>query len=68
VDDYFMGDGSGGRRTQKLGVHSLYQEIGLEEWYDPQACRIVYDRLASLFSADQIFVSQRGFAPTLPAE
>ena len=68
VDDYFMGDGSGGRRTQKMGVRSLYQEIGLEEWYDPQAYRIVYDRLASLFSADQIFVSQRGFAPTLPAE
>ena len=68
VDDYFMGDGSGGRRTQKMGVRSLYQEIGLEEWYDPQAYRIVYDRLASVFSADQIFISQRGFAPTLPAE
>lgn len=63
LDDYFMGDGSGGRRTQKMGIASMYRELGLEEWYHPGASRMVYDRLARVFSADRIFVSQEGFAP-----
>lgn len=63
VDDYFMGDGSGGRRTRNLGIRSLYEELGLEEWYQPSAYRIVYDRLRKVFSEDQVYVSQKGFAP-----
>lgn len=63
VDDYFMGDGSGGRRTRKLGMYELYEKYGLEEWYDPAAYRIVYDRLRVVFSEDQIYLSQQGFAP-----
>lgn len=63
VDDYFMGDGSGGRRTRNLGIKSLYEKLGLEEWYDPSAYRIVYDRLKHVFPADQVYLSQKGFAP-----
>lgn len=63
VDDYFMGDGSGGRRTRNLGIQALYQELGLDEWYHPDAYRMVYDRLLKLFSEDQIYVSQEGFEP-----
>lgn len=63
VDDYFMGDGSGGRRTRSLGIHSLYKELGLEEWYSPSAHRIVYERLLRVFSGDQLYLSQEGFAP-----
>ncbi|MCF2937767.1 radical SAM protein [Paenibacillus alkaliterrae] len=63
VDDYFMGDGSGGTRTRNLGIFSLYEQLGLEEWYNPAAYRIVYDRLLSLFPEDQIYLSQQGFAP-----
>jgi DNA repair photolyase len=42
VDDYYMGDGSGGKRTRNLGIYSLYEKLGLEEWYDPSAYRIVH--------------------------
>jgi DNA repair photolyase len=63
VDDYFMGDGSGGRRTRSLGISSLYEKLGLEEWYHPSAYRIVYDRLINVFPYDQIYLSQKGFAP-----
>lgn len=63
VDDYFMGDGSGGTRTQKLGIRTLYQDLGLEEWYDPSAYRIVYDRLISVFPESQVYLSKEGFAP-----
>lgn len=63
VDDYFMGDGSGGRRTGRLGIRALYEELGMEEWYDPSACRIVYDRMRRVFPDHQVLISQRGFAP-----
>ncbi|QJD83070.1 SPL family radical SAM protein [Cohnella herbarum] len=63
VDDYFMGDGSGGKRTRSLGISTLYKQLGLEEWYDPSAYRIVYERLKTVFEEDQIYVSQQGFEP-----
>lgn len=61
VDDYFMGDGSGGKRTRNLGIQSLYKELGLEEWYGPKAYQMVYDRFKSAF--DHVYLSQSGFAP-----
>ncbi|CAM3668130.1 radical SAM protein [Brevibacillus invocatus] len=64
IDDYFMGDGSGGKRTKKLGISSLYEKLGLREWYDPAAYRIVYNRLKSVFPEEQLFLSQEGFAPS----
>jgi DNA repair photolyase len=63
IDDYFMGDGSGGKRTRHLGVEALYKQLGLEEWYHPSAYRKLYDRLKNVFSEDQIYVSQPGFEP-----
>jgi DNA repair photolyase len=63
VDDYFMGDGSGGKRTKKLGVRTLYDQLGLEEWYEPSAYRLVVDRLKQVFPEEQIYLSQQGFEP-----
>lgn len=63
VDDYFMGDGSGGKRTKKLGMKNLYETLGLEEWYEPSAYQVVYDRLKQAFTEDQIYLSQKGFEP-----
>jgi DNA repair photolyase len=63
VDDYFMGDGSGGKRTKKLGLKTLYDQLGLEEWYEPSAYRLVVDRLKQVFPEEQIYLSQQGFEP-----
>jgi hypothetical protein len=37
--------------------------LGLEEWYDPSAYRIVYDRLKKVFPDEQVYLSQKGFLP-----
>ncbi|EJW16122.1 radical SAM protein [Paenibacillus alvei] len=63
IDDYFMGDGSGGARTRQLGISKLYGELGLQEWYQPDAFRIVLERFRSVFPSNCIYVSQKGFAP-----
>lgn len=63
IDDYFMGDGSGGKRTETLKIRALYEELGLTEWYQPSAYRLVYDRMARVFPAERVLVSQQGFAP-----
>ncbi|MEI7024733.1 SPL family radical SAM protein [Paenibacillus sp. y28] len=63
IDDYFMGDGSGGKRTRQLGIRRLYEELGLEEWYHPDAYRIVYERFVRVFPEGQVLLSRYGFAP-----
>ncbi|MFC4767596.1 SPL family radical SAM protein [Effusibacillus consociatus] len=63
LDDYFMGDGSGGKRTHRLGIRSVYEEIGLVDWYDSTAYLQVLDKLQKEFREDRIFISQQGFLP-----
>ncbi|MBP2002029.1 DNA repair photolyase [Paenibacillus shirakamiensis] len=63
IDDYFMGDGSGGRRTRNLGIQSIYEQAHLEEWYHPQAYLQVLERMKTVFPENRVFVSQRGFEP-----
>ncbi len=63
VDDYYMGDGSGGRRTQRMDLQAKYRELGVESWYRPTAYRLVYERLQQHFSNDRLFISQAGFEP-----
>ncbi|WP_214629625.1 SPL family radical SAM protein [Paenibacillus agaridevorans] len=63
IDDYFMGDGSGGKRTKKLGLQALYHELGMEEWYHPGAYRLVVERMKSHFSEDELWISKEGFEP-----
>jgi DNA repair photolyase len=63
VDDYFMGDGSGGNRTKNLGIQSKYQELGLEQWYTKEAYQIVVNRLKTAFNDNQIYISKKGFLP-----
>lgn len=63
IDDFYMGDGSGGKRTRKLGIVSLYEKLGLTEWYEPTAAQTVYDRFVAVFDEKEVFLSQQGFAP-----
>ncbi|WP_337098442.1 SPL family radical SAM protein [Paenibacillus sp. YIM B09110] len=63
IDDYYMGDGSGGKRTRSIGMESIYARLGLEDWYKPDAYRSVYDRFVEVFPAEQVYISQTGFEP-----
>jgi len=63
VDDYFMGDGSNGKRTHNLGLQGLYKNLNMEEWYHPSAYRMVYERMRQYFSENELFISQQGFEP-----
>ncbi len=64
VDDYFQGDGRGGRRSEVLGMRGMYAEHGLTEWYDPSVVGRLVDQIRILASEHEIGVSAQGFAPT----
>jgi DNA repair photolyase len=63
IDDFFMGDGSKGKRTERLGIRKIYEGLDLEKWYSTKAYLQVIEGLKKEFSEDQIFVSQAGFMP-----
>lgn len=63
IDDYFMGDGSGGKRTRQLGIDALYDEIDSTAWYDSTAYQIVLSRMRSVFPEERVYISQQGFEP-----
>ncbi|GIP39885.1 hypothetical protein J31TS4_31650 [Paenibacillus sp. J31TS4] len=63
VDDYFMGDGSGGRRTAKSGVAAIYASLGCEAWYRPDAYVGVLEAMREAFPPGQVKVSRDGFLP-----
>lgn len=63
IDDYFMGDGSGGKRTARLGLHPVYERLGLSDWYARDAYRAVYEACVSRFPEGAVRISQDGFLP-----
>lgn len=63
IDDFFMGDGSLGKRTERLGIRRIYEQLGLADWYDRQAYERVLAELRSRFPEECIYVSQAGFLP-----
>lgn len=65
IDDYFMGDGSGGRRTKRLGIASIYNELGMIDWYNPKKAVQIYENMKAYFPNNQIFISQEGFMPSI---
>jgi DNA repair photolyase len=61
IDDFWMGDGSGGRRTQRLGIFEIYKNIGMEKWYNPTAYKVVLKMLQE--ELGDIGISKHGFRP-----
>ncbi|MBO9598812.1 MAG: radical SAM protein [Cohnella sp.] len=64
VDDYFQGDGSGGRRSEALGMRGMYADHGFADWYDPSIVERLALQIRNLAPAHEIGVSAQGFAPT----
>ncbi|MFC5450931.1 SPL family radical SAM protein [Paenibacillus aestuarii] len=63
IDDYFMGDGSKGKRTERIGVRAIYEALGLDDWYSRGAYERVYQQLLRHFPQEQVGVSRQGFLP-----
>jgi DNA repair photolyase len=63
LDDYFMGDGSLGKRTARLGLQPIYQSLNAADWYDPSAYLRVMEQLKRRFAKEQVRISQAGFMP-----
>ncbi|OIK14662.1 radical SAM protein [Bacillus sp. MUM 13] len=63
IDDYWMGDGSRGERTENLGIYEIYKKTGMEKWYNPTAYKVVLRMLQQEFGNDGIYVSKPGFGP-----
>ncbi|MBM7839659.1 DNA repair photolyase [Alkalihalobacillus xiaoxiensis] len=63
VDDFFMGDGSGGKRTERLNIERIFKELNLEKWYEKDAYQKLISRLYTYFEPEQIRVSKDGFLP-----
>lgn len=63
LDDYFLGDGSGGKRTRKLDMEEKYAQLGLEDWYGPHVINNVYNQFIKIFPESDVYLSQAGFEP-----
>lgn len=63
IDNFFMGDGSGGRRTERLGIGELYERLGMTDWYGRDAYLQVLARLQEHFAPECIKMSRQGFLP-----
>jgi DNA repair photolyase len=63
LDDFFLGDGSGGRRTEQLKVREIYERLGFTRWYGKETIRRVIGRFEEEFGLSAVFVSQEGFLP-----
>ncbi len=62
VDTFFAGDGSGGRRSTRLGMGRLLAELGYADWFTDTAHLGLMEALRQHFSEDEIVFSQEGFA------
>lgn len=62
VDTYFDGDGSQGRRSERLGMREHYAASGYSDWYHPNAHRELFDAFKEQFGPERVAYSKEGFA------
>ncbi len=63
VDDYFMGDGSNGRRTQSLNIENIYASIDEMDWFQRDAYQYVQNLMIQAFGKQNVSISVDGFKP-----
>jgi DNA repair photolyase len=65
VDDYELGDGSGGRRSRQLHLEAIYDALQEKESYSSVTREKLWKQLQLYFAPDQLFMSREGFLPPL---
>lgn len=63
IDDYYTGDGSHGKRTERLKIKQKYDEIDLQQWYGKDVHLLAAEQFKREFKPEQIYISQKGFMP-----
>ncbi|MCM3491339.1 radical SAM protein [Alkalihalophilus marmarensis] len=63
IDDFYTGDGSNGKRTERLKIKERFTEEELEKWYGEHVHKYAYEQMKTAFSSDQILISKEGFMP-----
>lgn len=61
IDTFFDGDGSGGKRTERLQIREMYERLGYQHWYNPDAHLALVDALLSSLGPERIGYSKEGF-------
>lgn len=64
VDD-FTGDGSGGKRTARLGIYEKYEDIEKGIWLDGNVQQEVFEKVREVFPEEQVVRSPEGFFPPI---
>ncbi|WEG17533.1 radical SAM protein [Alkalihalophilus pseudofirmus] len=63
IDDFYTGDGSNGKRTERLKIKERFTEEELEKWYGEHVHEYAYEQMKTAFSTEQILISKEGFMP-----
>ncbi|MFC5651635.1 radical SAM protein [Paenibacillus solisilvae] len=63
VDDFFRGDGSGGKRSAQLKMEARYGELGVEGLYTPQTADQFVEQLTALMPEGAVYFGHAGFMP-----
>lgn len=66
LDNFTLGDGSGGKRTDRLNIGRIYDELGMTAWNRDGTIDEVRKQMEPFFDSTQIKISREGFLP--PAE
>lgn len=62
VDTFFAGDGSGGRRSRRLGMPAQLERNGHGSWWSPDAHEPLMGALRDRLGTGRVAFSQAGFA------
>lgn len=63
IDTLIIGDGSLGKRSERLGMPKLFEEHGLSKWYQKDLHEMVVRHFKKYFPSDMIRVSKKEAFP-----
>jgi DNA repair photolyase len=61
VDTFQSGDGSGGRRSERLGIFDRLRQFGYHEWLSPDCHKPLIQALKQAMGSERVCFSQDGF-------
>ncbi|NEW02430.1 radical SAM protein [Bacillus megaterium] len=63
IDTLYLGDGSLGKTSKRLGMPELFEKYGFLDWYDKDIHVKAIRYFEKFYPSSMIYLSQEGFAP-----